>query len=129
MFTYEEHVWKQRCSEQWILKGDSNSSFFHSVAHGRRRKCNTFSLKTEEAEIAGPSKLRKHIEDYYKQLFGREERDQIKMVSCYLVSCRRILDEARIHKYTHTNNKLSALNLKYYKFSSSFDTIEFCSRK
>jgi hypothetical protein len=40
-----------------------------------------------------------------------------------------ILDEARIHKYTHTNYKISAMNIKYYNFGSSFDTIEFCSRK
>jgi hypothetical protein len=36
------------------------------------------------------------------------------------------LDELRIHKYTHTDYKLSALNIKYYKFSSNFDT-EFYS--
>jgi hypothetical protein len=38
-----------------------------------------------------------------------------------------VLHEARIHKYTHTNYKLSPLNIKYYNFGSSFDTIEFCS--
>jgi hypothetical protein len=36
-----------------------------------------------------------------------------------------ILGEARIHKYTHTNNKLSILNIKYYKLSSNFDTWSF----
>jgi hypothetical protein len=40
-----------------------------------------------------------------------------------------ILDEARIHKYTHANHTLSALNIKYYSFSSSCDTIEFCGEK
>jgi hypothetical protein len=39
-----------------------------------------------------------------------------------------ILDEAGIHKYTHTNHNLSVLNIKYYKFDSSFDTTEFYSR-
>jgi hypothetical protein len=38
-----------------------------------------------------------------------------------------IFDEARIHKYTHTNNELNALNIKYYNFGSTFDTIEFCN--
>jgi hypothetical protein len=41
----------------------------------------------------------------------------------------RILDEARIHKYTHVNHKLNNLNIKYYNFGSSFDTTEFYSRK
>jgi hypothetical protein len=40
-----------------------------------------------------------------------------------------ILDEARIHKYTHINHKLNALNIKYYNFDSSFNITEFCSRK
>jgi hypothetical protein len=40
-----------------------------------------------------------------------------------------ILDEARIHKYTYINHKLSALNIKLYHFGSSFDTTEFYSRK
>jgi hypothetical protein len=51
------------------------------------------------------------------------------MMGCEPGSCRRILDEARIHKYTHTNHKLRALNIKYYNFGLCFDTIEFCSRK
>jgi hypothetical protein len=36
-----------------------------------------------------------------------------------------ILDEARIHDYTHTNHKLNVLNIKYYDFGSNFDIIEF----
>jgi hypothetical protein len=32
-----------------------------------------------------------------------------------------------MHKYTHTNPKFSALNIKYCNFDTSFDTIEFCS--
>jgi hypothetical protein len=51
------------------------------------------------------------------------------MTGCQLGSHQRILGEERIHKYTHTNHKLSDLNIKYYKFSSSFNTTEFCSRK
>jgi hypothetical protein len=35
-----------------------------------------------------------------------------------------ILNKARIHKYTHTNHELSALNIKYYNFGSCFDTTE-----
>jgi hypothetical protein len=46
-------------------------------------------------------------------------------MGCQLGLCRRILDEARIHKYTYTNYQLSALNIKYYNFGSSFDTTEF----
>jgi hypothetical protein len=51
------------------------------------------------------------------------------MMDCQPRSCRRILDEARIHKYTHTNHELSTMNIKYYNFGSCFYTTEFCSRK
>jgi hypothetical protein len=40
-----------------------------------------------------------------------------------------ILNQARIHKYTHTNHQLSALNIKYYNFDSSFNITEFYSKK
>jgi hypothetical protein len=40
-----------------------------------------------------------------------------------------IIGEGRIRNYTHTNYRLSDLNIKYYKFDSSFNTTEFCSRK
>jgi hypothetical protein len=46
---------------------------------------------------------------------------------CKPRSCQRNLDEARIHKYTHRNHKLNALNIEYYNFDSSFYTTEFCS--
>jgi hypothetical protein len=73
VYTYEGSVWQKRC-EKWVLQGGANTDFFHSVANGRRRKCSIQSLETEEGEISEPSGLRKHKEEYYKQLFGREER-------------------------------------------------------
>jgi hypothetical protein len=48
-------------------------------------------------------------------------------MGCYPGPYRRILDKARIHKYTYTNHVLSALNIKYYNFSSNLDTSEFLS--
>jgi hypothetical protein len=79
VLAYEEQIWQQRCSEQWLLRGDSNSGFFHGIANGRRRKCSIFALDTEDTEISNPKELRLHIEGYYKQLFGREERGKIRL--------------------------------------------------
>ena len=33
----EELYWQHRGGEKWVLGGDSNSSFFHLVANGRKR--------------------------------------------------------------------------------------------
>jgi hypothetical protein len=59
--------------------GDSNSSFFHSFANGRRRKCTIWNLESEEGSIHEKEDLRRHIEGYYKKLFGGEERGQISL--------------------------------------------------
>jgi hypothetical protein len=50
------------------------------VANGRRRKCSIFSLETEEGDISDPTELRKHIEGYYKVLFGSEERGSMRLL-------------------------------------------------
>jgi hypothetical protein len=53
--------------------------FFHSIANGRKRKCTIQFLETEEGEISDMALLRKYIEDYYKKLFGREERGELRL--------------------------------------------------
>jgi hypothetical protein len=78
ILNYEENVWQKRSSKKWILQGDANTGFFHSVANGRR-KCTIFSLETEEGDISDVKDLSKHVEEYYKNLFGREERGSIRL--------------------------------------------------
>lgn len=34
----EELFWFKRCKENWLLKGDNNTEFFHRVANGKKRK-------------------------------------------------------------------------------------------
>jgi hypothetical protein len=40
----EEEYWYKRSHENWLLKGDSNTEFFHKVANGKRRKQTIFFL-------------------------------------------------------------------------------------
>jgi hypothetical protein len=40
-----------------------------------------------------------------------------------------ILGKAKMHKYTDTNYKLSALNIKYYNFMFKFRYNKVCSGK
>jgi mannosylglycoprotein endo-beta-mannosidase len=37
----EEAYWHKRSNSMWLLKGDNNTTFFHRVANGKKRK-NTF---------------------------------------------------------------------------------------
>jgi hypothetical protein len=62
-----------------VLDGCCRDKFFHGVANGTRRKCSIFSLEAEEGGISDPVELRKHIEGYYKMLFGSEERGLMRL--------------------------------------------------
>jgi hypothetical protein len=70
ILAFEEKIWQQRCSAKWVLQGDANIKFFHGIVNGRRQKYYIFSLEVEEGEISDPVELRRHIEEYYKMLFG-----------------------------------------------------------
>jgi mannosylglycoprotein endo-beta-mannosidase len=41
----EEAFWQHRSREQWLLQGDNNTSFFHTIANGRKINRTMFSLK------------------------------------------------------------------------------------
>jgi hypothetical protein len=74
IFEFEELQWQRRGGVKWILKGDSNNSYFHGVASGRKKKCIIFSLETEDGIIHDQQAIREPVESYYKDLFGKEPR-------------------------------------------------------
>jgi hypothetical protein len=59
--------------EKWVLQGDANTGHVHGIANGRKKKCTIFSLQHENRVISEEEELRKHIVEYYKKLFGREQ--------------------------------------------------------
>jgi hypothetical protein len=79
IYCHEEHHFKQLSGIKWTLKGDSNNRFFHGAANGRRKKCSIFFLEEEGVEIRDPWQIRTHVENYYKNLFGAEERGGISL--------------------------------------------------
>jgi hypothetical protein len=79
IYYQEEHHLKQQSGIKWTLKGDSNNSFFHGAASGRRRKCTVFCLEEEGVEIREPRQIRNHVEKFYKDLFGAKERGGINL--------------------------------------------------
>ena len=79
IFVTEEMYWQKQGGEKWILKGDTNNRFFHGVANGRKKKCTIFSLEDNSQTITGKEGLRKHIEEYYKQLFGKKNNNDLSL--------------------------------------------------
>jgi hypothetical protein len=66
----EEMYWYKRSHENWLLKGDNNTSFFHRIANGKKRKQTIYSLQDGDVNISGDENLLKHATEYYKCLFG-----------------------------------------------------------
>jgi mannosylglycoprotein endo-beta-mannosidase len=55
----EELKWYQRSKSKFILEGDSNTRYFHSVANGRHRKKRIHFLVQDEGTIEGLDNLKK----------------------------------------------------------------------
>jgi mannosylglycoprotein endo-beta-mannosidase len=75
----EELKWYQHSKSQFILEGDSNTRYFHSVANGRHRKNRIHSLVQEEGTIEGQEQLKFYITNYYKNLFGEPDEGNFTM--------------------------------------------------
>jgi hypothetical protein len=69
----EELKWYQRSKSHFILEGDSNTRYFHSIANGRHRKMRIHTLVQDEGTIEGRDNLKVYIMNYYKNLFGASE--------------------------------------------------------
>ena len=48
----EESYWAQRGHVHWLQEGHANTSYFHSVANGRRRKNFVFSLDSDQGVLS-----------------------------------------------------------------------------
>jgi exonuclease III len=66
----EEIYWHKRSNNNWLLKGDCNTAFFHRVANGKKRKNTIFSLNHNDQVIEGDDALVEHATSFYKELFG-----------------------------------------------------------
>jgi mannosylglycoprotein endo-beta-mannosidase len=108
----EEIKWYQRSKSQFILEGDANTRYFHSVANGRHRKKLIHSLVQEEGTIVGHDNLKSYITNYYKGLFGSLEEGTVSM------------DESRTDDIPQVsaleNNLLTALYTEEQSYESCF---------
>ena len=75
----EEIRWFQRAKTKKLLQGDSNTKYFQMVANGKRRKTRIYMLEQEEGIIEGEEELEKYVTKYYKNLFGKSERNNISL--------------------------------------------------
>jgi hypothetical protein len=69
----EELKWYQMAKVKHLLEGDVNTKYFHLLANGRHRKTRIFQLEDGNNIISGDAQLKRHITNYYKNLFGPSE--------------------------------------------------------
>jgi hypothetical protein len=70
----EELYWHKRSNENWLLKGDNNTSYFHKKANGKKRKNTIFQLDKDGETIEKEEDILQHATEYYKTLFGLTDR-------------------------------------------------------
>jgi hypothetical protein len=79
LFEHEEEIWHQRGKENWLLKGDNNTEYYHRIANGHKRKKTIFSLQDGSNTIQRTPDLLNHATLFYKSLFAPQVSNNIKL--------------------------------------------------
>ena len=76
----EEIKWYERAKVKTLLEGDDNTRFFHLVSNGKHRKQHIYNLENDQGVVIGDDQLKKHITQFYKNLFGSPEVSDITLL-------------------------------------------------
>ncbi|OMO80258.1 Endonuclease/exonuclease/phosphatase [Corchorus olitorius] len=67
----EQLFWMQKSRFDWIIRGERNTKFFHTMTKKRRRKNKIFKIKKEGGDFTEDEKeIEYTIMNHFKQLFG-----------------------------------------------------------
>lgn len=66
----EEAIWKQRSREKWVAEGDLNTSFFHRIVSGKKRKSFIKELCVEGVSLSSEQALARGATHFFKKLFA-----------------------------------------------------------
>jgi hypothetical protein len=92
----EELYWHKRSNLNWLLKGDSNTEFFHRYANGKKRKNPIYNMEKGDTAIQGEEILA-HATDYCKNLFGPSEKPLFNLDSDCWTQEERVTEEENEH--------------------------------
>jgi mannosylglycoprotein endo-beta-mannosidase len=92
----EEEYWRQRGRQQWFLKGDANTKFFHAIANGRRRKCAILALNLGEGLTTDKLAIQGIIYAFYRELMGTEEPKRLALDPNFWPSHSRVIDQENV---------------------------------
>lgn len=86
----EELYWQQRGKQKWILEGDANTTFFHLVANGRKRKKAILNLENQGKNIVDGQEIKELIYKLYKALFGKQKERNVHLSQNVWAQDRRL---------------------------------------
>jgi hypothetical protein len=86
----EELFWMQRSRQNWILKGDANTAYFHAIANGRRRKCSIPCLWDNDRLLEDNRDMSMHTYSFYKELFMAAPRSGVALAIDFWPDAARV---------------------------------------
>jgi len=89
----EELKWYERAKVKSLLEGDANTRFFHLVANGKHRKQHIYRLEDDQGVVVGDDRLKRHITNYYKSLFGSPEQSEISLMEDQILDIPQVSPE------------------------------------
>jgi hypothetical protein len=75
----EEVFWRQRSRQNWLLKGDANTAYFHAIANGRRRRCAIPCLWEDDNLLEDARDISNHVYSFFKELFTAGPRSGVSL--------------------------------------------------
>ena len=88
----EEIKDKQRASDKQILEGDRNTTYFHAQPNHRRRKKRINMLEGPSGMVQDTDGIIKIVVDYYKNLFGFEQKINVDLAPYFWEAGDRVTD-------------------------------------
>jgi hypothetical protein len=124
----EELKWYERANVKTLLEGDANTRFFHLVANSKHRKQQIYRLEYDNGVIVSFDRLKSHITNYYKNLFGIPEQTDIALLEDQIHDIPQVFDEENeilIVDFTERlSSKWSIIRL-LHRMASQLNSIKF----
>jgi hypothetical protein len=89
----EEIKWYETAKVKTLLEGDANTRFLHLVANGKHRKQLIYRLEDDNGVAVSSDRLKCHIMNYYKNLFGFPEQTEITLMEDQIHDIPQVSDE------------------------------------